>query len=80
MTPPSFSEKDGLVDLQVPIPSEQPPSKSAYLSAISPLTRAWNRYSEWRTSFDLPNPGSAEQLQKEVKGELQNICVNWTRF
>jgi len=70
MTPPPFSDKDGLVDLQVPTPSEQPSSKSAYLNAISPLTNAWNRYSEWRTSFDLPNPGSTENLQKEIKGEF----------
>jgi mitochondrial import receptor subunit TOM40 len=70
MTPPPFSDKDGLVDLQVPTPSEQPSSKSAYLNAISPLTNAWNRYSEWRTSFDLPNPGSTENLQKEVKATL----------
>jgi mitochondrial import receptor subunit TOM40 len=70
MTSPLFSEKDGLVNLPVPAPSEPPPSKSAYLDAISPLTNAWNRYSEWRTSFGLPNPGQVEQLQKEVKATL----------
>jgi mitochondrial import receptor subunit TOM40 len=80
MTPPSFSDKDGLVDLQVPAPSEQPSSKSAYLNAISPLTNAWNRYSEWRTSFDLPNPGSTENLQKEVKGVFLVTYENTTRF
>jgi mitochondrial import receptor subunit TOM40 len=70
MTSPSFSEKDGLVDLPAHTQSELPPSKSAYLNVISPLTNAWNRYSEWRTGLGLPNPGTAEQLQKEVKGTL----------
>jgi len=70
MTAPSFSEKDGSLDLLDPVPSEQAPLTSPYLNAISPLTNAWNRYSAWRTGFGLPNPGTVEQLQKEVKATL----------
>jgi mitochondrial import receptor subunit TOM40 len=70
MTSPSFSEKAGSGNLSVPAPSEQPTPKSAYLSAISPLTNVWNRYSEWRTGFGLPNPGQVEHLQKEIKATL----------
>lgn len=68
---PSFSEKAGLPDL-IPTPSllEPQPKSSSYLDAIAPLTNTWNRYSAWRESFGLPNPGSTEQLTKEVKGEL----------
>jgi mitochondrial import receptor subunit TOM40 len=73
MTSPSFSQKDGSLDLPAPAPSEQPRPKSAYFTAISPLTNAWNRYSDWRSSFGLPNPGTAEQLQKEVKGDLFSL-------
>src|ERR1700722_19501575 len=70
MTPPSFSQKDGQFDLPVSVTSEHPPLQSAYFKAISPLTNACNRYSEWRSSFGLPNPGTVEQLQEEVKGDL----------
>lgn len=75
MTSPSFSEKADSGDLSVPAASEQPPSKSAYLNVISPLTNAWNRYSEWRTGFGLPSPGQVEHLQKEVKCELLCVCI-----
>lgn len=73
MTSPTFSEKDGSVNLPIPTQLDTAPSKSSYLNAISPLTSAWNRYSEWRTSFGLPNPGSSEQLQKEVKGSFMAV-------
>lgn len=62
---PFPSEKSGLDD---PSPSlSQPPKRSSYLSAISPLTSLYGRLAEWRKSLDLPNPGTVENLQKEVK-------------
>jgi len=56
----------------LPIPTQLDPTslKSPYLNVISPLTNAWNYYSEWRKGFGLPNPGSSEQMQKEVKATL----------
>jgi mitochondrial import receptor subunit TOM40 len=56
------SEKLGLND-----PSPSQPHKTPYLAAISPLTSLFGRFSEWRKSLDLPNPGTVENLQKEVK-------------
>src|SRR5882762_3303399 len=79
MTSLSLSQKDGLLDLPVLTPSEQPSSKSAYFNAISPLTKAWNRYSEWRTNFGLPNTGTVEQLQKEVKGDPSLFSIYFGR-
>ncbi|KAF9246498.1 eukaryotic porin-domain-containing protein [Melanogaster broomeanus] len=72
------SEKLGLSD---PSPSlSQPPQKSSYLSAISPLTGVFTRFSEWRNSLDLPNPGTVENLQKEVKlTHLTNFMFDGAR-
>ena len=49
--------------------SEKPASHSlpTFLAPVSPLVNAYSRFSQWRTALDLPNPGTAENLQKEVK-------------
>jgi mitochondrial import receptor subunit TOM40 len=61
----------------VPIPvsalplSEKPTGPAplpGYLSPLQPLANVYTRYSSWRTSLGLPHPGTAENLQKEVKG------------
>lgn len=72
----SSSEKDGSVILPIPTQLDPTSLKSPYLNAISPLTNAWNRYSEWRKSFGLPNPGSSEQMQKEVKGLFTGFILS----
>ncbi|KAI6036563.1 hypothetical protein PISMIDRAFT_670178 [Pisolithus microcarpus 441] len=36
-------------------------------SFFSPVTTLYTRFSQWRRSLDLPNPGTVENLQKEVK-------------
>ena len=47
------------------------PSKSSSLFPVfSPFTNAYSRLSSWRAALELPNPGSVENLQKEVKSEL----------
>ena len=43
--------------------------KSTLFSAFSPLANASSRFSSWRTALGLPNPGSVENLQKEVKSK-----------
>lgn len=49
--------------------SEKPSTRPlpAYLAPVSPLVGVYNRFNYWRTALELPNPGSAENLQKEVK-------------
>lgn len=53
--------------------SEKPASHSlpTFLAPVSPLVNAYSRFSQWRTALDLPNPGTAENLQKEVKSAWQ---------
>jgi len=63
MASPAFpSPKDAFTD---PSPSSAPQAPKS--SAFSPLTTAYSRFSQWRKSLDLPNPGTVENLQKEVK-------------
>jgi hypothetical protein len=45
------------------------PKKSTLFSAFSPLANAHARFFSWRTALGLPNPGTVENLQKEVKSE-----------
>ena len=54
------SEKLGLDD---PSSSFSQPPKAP----TSPLTSLYGRFTQWRKSLDLPNPGTVENLQKEVK-------------
>ncbi|KAF9227893.1 hypothetical protein BS17DRAFT_693432 [Gyrodon lividus] len=64
-----------------PSPSlSQPPKTSSYLSTIAPITNLFGRFSEWRKSWDLPNPGTVENLQKEVKlTHLTNFMFDGAR-
>jgi mitochondrial import receptor subunit TOM40 len=63
----SFPEKDGFID---PYASSAPPaSKPAYFTAIAPFYNAYNRFAQWRTDLGFPNPGTVENLQKEVKSQ-----------
>ena len=43
--------------------------KSTFFSAFSPLANVHSRFSSWRTALSLPNPGTVENLQKEVKSQ-----------
>lgn len=42
-------------------------SSSSSPSVLSPLASAYNRFSQWRASLGLTNPGNVEGLQKEIK-------------
>jgi mitochondrial import receptor subunit TOM40 len=46
-----------------------PSKNSALLSAFTPLASAYSRFSSWRTGLGFSNPGTVENLQKEVKSE-----------
>ena len=51
------------------------PSKSSTLFPVfSPFANAYTRFSSWRVALGLPNPGSVENLQKEVKSKLFADC------
>jgi len=68
--PPKFCTSVSLLYAMSAIPvSEKPASHSlpTFLAPVSPLVNAYSRFSQWRTALDLPNPGTAENLQKEVK-------------
>ena len=64
------------------VPSSSPSSKMAstsssspFASVVSPLTNVYDRFSRWRLSLGLPNPGTVENLTKEVKCELRFPCM-----
>jgi hypothetical protein len=51
------------------------PSKSSTLFPVfSPFANVYSRFSSWRAALGLPNPGSVENLAKEVKSELFADC------
>jgi mitochondrial import receptor subunit TOM40 len=71
-------EKPIPVGLHTETPAE--PKKSTLFSAFSPLANAHARFSSWRTTLGLPNPGSVENLQKEVKTtHLNNFIFDGAR-
>lgn len=56
------------------------PASSSSSSSKSPLGSLIGRLSQWRASLDLPNPGTVENLQKEVKNtELNNYIFDGAR-
>lgn len=48
-------------------PSTYAPEKSTAYSYFNPLS-IYNRFARWRADLGLPQPGTIENLQKEVKG------------
>jgi len=46
-------------------------SSSPFASVVSPLANVYDRLSQWRTALGLSNPGTVENLTKEVKCELR---------
>ena len=46
------------------------PLPSSSFNPFSPLTNAYKRFAKWRTDLGLPQPGTIENIQKEVKGRL----------
>lgn len=46
-------------------------SSFPFLSVVSPLANVYDRFSQWKTTLGLSNPGTVENLTKEVKCELR---------
>ena len=53
-------------------------SSSPFTSVVSPLTNVYDRFSRWKTALGLSNPGTVENLTKEVKCELYCPCMHTT--
>ncbi|KAF8522292.1 eukaryotic porin-domain-containing protein [Hysterangium stoloniferum] len=61
------------------IPSSSTQSISSP-SASSPFGRIYNNFYQWRCSLGLPNPGTVENLQREVKNtQLTNVFFDGAR-
>ncbi|KAK7054876.1 translocase of outer mitochondrial membrane [Paramarasmius palmivorus] len=61
------------------IPSPQP-STSSSVPSLFPLPSIVSRFNQWRSDLGLPNPGSVENLQKEVKAvHLNNYAFDGGR-
>ena len=46
-------------------------SSSPFASVVSPLAHVYDRFSQWKIALGLSNPGTVENLTKEVKCELR---------
>ncbi|EGN95959.1 hypothetical protein SERLA73DRAFT_185412 [Serpula lacrymans var. lacrymans S7.3] len=80
MASSSLPEKDSFDAAPLSPPQALPSSPSPFLNTVSPLTSVYNRFYEWRKSFDFPNPGTVENLQKEVKAtHLTNFIFDGAR-
>lgn len=73
-TPPT---QDALVDpFAIPTP---PPPKSRH-GFLSPFLSTYDRFTQWRADLGLPQPGTVENLQKEVKAtHLTNYFFDGAR-
>ncbi|KAG8931431.1 translocase of outer mitochondrial membrane [Tulasnella sp. 408] len=62
-------------------PSSSSSASSSILSTVaSPFTSLATRFGNWKAGFNLPNPGSVETLQKEVKQtHLTNFIFDGAR-
>lgn len=49
-------------------PSSTPVVVLSYFNPVSPFFNAYVRFARWRAVLGLPQPGTVENLQKEVKG------------
>jgi mitochondrial import receptor subunit TOM40 len=65
MASTSLSEKDAHPNPYAPAT----PIVPSYFNPVSPFFNAYDRFARWRADLGLPQPGSVENLQKEVKGK-----------
>jgi mitochondrial import receptor subunit TOM40 len=65
MASTSLTEKPGTI---LPSLSASDPRKSLFSRPFTPFANVYHRFAQWRTDLNLPNPGTVENLQKEVKG------------
>ncbi|KIM33684.1 hypothetical protein M408DRAFT_14314 [Serendipita vermifera MAFF 305830] len=71
--------RPGTYNAGIPI-SDPSSSSSSFLSSLGPVRTVYDRFWGWRQSLGLPNPGNAENLQKEVKAtQLTNYMFDGAR-
>jgi len=58
-----------------PQASEKPVAPS-YFNPVSPFFDAYERFARWRADLGLPQPGTVENLQKEVKGTSMTLYTS----
>ncbi|KAF8163312.1 eukaryotic porin-domain-containing protein [Crassisporium funariophilum] len=76
MASTSHSEKDAHPNPYAP----STPVGSSYFNPVSPFFNAYDRFARWRVDLGLPQPGSVENLQKEVKAtHLSNYIFDGAR-
>ncbi|KAI5899485.1 eukaryotic porin-domain-containing protein [Schizophyllum commune] len=78
MASTSSASKDIFID---PISHSTPASTAwSYFNPLSPLSNAYDRVQQWRADLGLPNPGTTENLQKEVRATtLTNLMFDGGR-
>ena len=59
----------------VPLSAVPSTSSAVPTGMFSPVTSFYNKLQSWRQSLDLPNPGTVENLQKEVKCECASLLI-----
>jgi mitochondrial import receptor subunit TOM40 len=53
----------------------------SYFNPVSPFFNVYDRFARWRADLGLPQPGTVENLQKEVKGNpFSCVCVLYSRI
>ncbi|CAA7271690.1 unnamed protein product [Cyclocybe aegerita] len=56
------------------------PVTPSYFNPVSPFFNAYDRFARWRADLGLPQPGTVENLQKEVKAtHLSNYIFDGAR-
>ena len=77
MAATSLAEKDAYPTTYAPLKS----TVHSYFNPLSPFHNVYSRFARWRADLGLPQPGSVENLQKEVKGiVLSVVCSSFTHF
>ncbi|KAG8813976.1 translocase of outer mitochondrial membrane [Serendipita sp. 401] len=67
------------LSISPPVLSQDEPS-SSLPTAFNPAVNLYNRFWSWRKTLELPNPGNAENLTKEVKStHLTNFMFDGLR-
>ncbi len=70
----SHSMASSSTDLLDAVPTSQ--LRSSLAAVFSPVNNVYSRFSQWRTSLGLPNPGTSENVQKEVKSTCLKLLLS----
>jgi len=54
------------------------PVAHSHFNPVSPFFNTYDRFARWRADLGLPQPGTVENLQKEVKGSVLGFSSGFT--